>query len=421
MKPVSICIRLLTAALAAAAVSHMPLTAETGSVELMSLAAQTPQERYVELWGPTAVREMYRSGVPASITLAQGILESRSGQSPLAAEGNNHFGIKCHTDWKGKTMKVDDDAKGECFRVYDNASQSFRDHSDFLRYRDRYKFLFDFDTKDYESWAYGLKKAGYATDPTYASKLIKIIEDYDLSRFDSMTVAQADKLEVRSAREVKEAEKSAEKVSENTTVTPDTKTAKTKKQKKADKKADKKQSSETAKAKEPSQDAPKELDRKARRKLRLQQAEQEAAALDVIPQAPNAIERAKSVSREAAEEFRFSLSRPVYTLNGVAFVYAIEGETYTSIASSFHLFPKEILSMNDLAAEARLTAGTVVFVQQKKNQAEAGLDKYIVEEDGESLRDVCQRFAVKQKAVEKMNDFKPGHQLRAGDTVILRK
>ena len=129
----------------------------------------SPQQRYAEQWAATAVREMYRSGVPASITLAQGILESRSGQSALASEGNNHFGIKCHTDWKGKSMKMDDDSKGECFRVYDNADESFKDHSDFLRYRDRYKFLFDFDTKDYESWAYGLKKAGYATDPSYAS------------------------------------------------------------------------------------------------------------------------------------------------------------------------------------------------------------------------------------------------------------
>ena len=119
---------------------------------------------------------MYRSGVPASITLAQGIIESRSGQSALAAEGNNHFGIKCHNSWKGRSMLVDDDSKGECFRVYDSAEESFRDHSDFLRYRDRYKFLFDFKTTDYKSWAYGLKQAGYATDPSYASKLIKCVE-----------------------------------------------------------------------------------------------------------------------------------------------------------------------------------------------------------------------------------------------------
>ncbi len=156
--------------------------------------AQAPQEQYIKKWAPTAVKEMYRSGVPASITLAQGLLESRWGQSALAAEGNNHFGIKCHNDWKGKTMKVDDDAKGECFRVYDSAEESFQDHSDFLRYRDRYKFLFDLKPTDYKGWAYGLKKAGYATAPTYAESLIKYIEKYKLYEYDTLTAAEAEAL-----------------------------------------------------------------------------------------------------------------------------------------------------------------------------------------------------------------------------------
>ena len=136
----------------------------------------TPQQRYVEKYAPVAVREMLRSGVPASITLAQGMLESGNGESKLATQGKNHFGIKCHKGWTGKSMKVDDDARGECFRVYDSVEESYRDHSDFLRYRDRYKFLFDLDRTDYKGWAYGLKKAGYATDPSYAAKLIRYIE-----------------------------------------------------------------------------------------------------------------------------------------------------------------------------------------------------------------------------------------------------
>lgn len=147
-------------------------------------AAQTPQQKYIEKYSRLAVSEMKRTGVPASVTLAQGILESRSGQSALAQKANNHFGIKCHNDWKGKKYYQDDDEVGECFRVYANADASFRDHSDFLRYRDRYKFLFELDPTDYRSWAAGLSKAGYATDPSYASKLTGIIEEYDLSRFD---------------------------------------------------------------------------------------------------------------------------------------------------------------------------------------------------------------------------------------------
>lgn len=408
-----ICISVLAALLALVPVSHISLQAAGLSPEPVSPAAQTPQERYVTLWAPTAVREMYRSGVPASITLAQGILESRSGLSTLAADGHNHFGIKCHTDWKGKTMHLDDDARGECFRVYDSADQSFRDHSDFLRYRDRYKFLFDFELTDYESWAYGLKKAGYATDPSYAAKLIKIIEDHDLSKYDRMSAAEAERLETRSAKELKEAEKSAEKISDYSSASA--------KEQKASKTARRKKSRQTAKQETAVVPAHQELDRKARRKLRNQQSGDSKLIPDTIPESPNAIERARRVPREAAEEFHFSLSRPVYTVNGVAFVYAIEGETYTSIASAYRLFPKEILKMNDLAAERRLLEGTVVYIQQKKTQAEAGLDKYIVEEDGEVLRDICQRFAVRMKSVEKMNAFSAGHQLRAGDTVLLRK
>lgn len=157
----------------------------------LSLSAdRSPQHLYIEQYSGIAVSEMYRSGVPASITLAQGMLESSNGQSRLAVKGNNHFGIKCH-DWKGARMFEDDDRKGECFRKYGSPEESFRDHSDFLRYRDRYSFLFDLETTDYKGWAYGLKRAGYATDPAYPRKLIKLIEDYDLDRFDRMDESYA--------------------------------------------------------------------------------------------------------------------------------------------------------------------------------------------------------------------------------------
>ena len=150
--------------------------------------SDTPQNEYIKKYAPVAVSEMHRSGVPASITLAQGMLESRYGLSSLAADGNNHFGIKCHRNWSGKTMRVNDDKPNECFRVYKSAEESFRDHSDFLRYQDRYKALFELKPTDYKGWAKGLKKAGYATDPKYAEKLIKIIEDYQLFKYDTGTV-----------------------------------------------------------------------------------------------------------------------------------------------------------------------------------------------------------------------------------------
>ena len=147
-------------------------------------ASKTPQEAYINKYSVLAVQEMYRSGVPASITLAQGMLESGNGLSELALKGNNHFGIKCHNNWTGGRIYHDDDAKGECFRKYKDPELSYRDHSDFLRYRDRYKFLFDLEITDYKGWAHGLKKAGYATDPSYPSKLIKLIETYRLYEYD---------------------------------------------------------------------------------------------------------------------------------------------------------------------------------------------------------------------------------------------
>ena len=168
----------------------------------LTAASDTPQNEYIKKYAPIAVSEMHRSGVPASITLAQGMLESRYGLSSLAADGNNHFGIKCHRNWSGKTMRVNDDAPNECFRVYGNAEESFRDHSDFLRYQDRYKSLFELKPTDYKGWAKGLKKAGYATDPKYAEKLIKIIEDYHLDKYDTGDVPQETPIKIEKKAQV---------------------------------------------------------------------------------------------------------------------------------------------------------------------------------------------------------------------------
>jgi hypothetical protein len=146
-------------------------------------AVKLTRIEYISQYKDDAIREMYRSGVPASITLAQACLESSDGNSPLAKEANNHFGIKC-SNWDGPGYYQDDDKPNECFRKYNSVLESFDDHSKFLRTRPRYAFLFELDKTDYKGWAHGLKKAGYATDPTYASRLIKIIEDFNLHTYD---------------------------------------------------------------------------------------------------------------------------------------------------------------------------------------------------------------------------------------------
>ncbi len=375
-------------------------------------SAQSAQERYIEKYAATAVSEMYRTGVPASITLAQGLLESRYGQSALAAEGNNHFGIKCH-DWKGKKQYADDETHGECFRKYDSAEESFRDHSDFLRYRDRYKFLFDYKTTDYKSWAYGLKKAGYATDGAYPSKLIKLIEEYNLARFDKMTAAQAAKMAGVSSRggdetvaagaagQVSQAGKKEEKMT------------------RAEKNAARAAAKETA-AKEAS--AKKAATKKSHRKAAGEKSSGSGnAAMEVytaIPESPLSLE--EPVKLDGSESFTFSLSRKMYSLNGVPFIYAAEGETIESIAKSNNLFPKELRRFNDMRSGQQPRPGDIVYLQSKKRQAARGLDKYISDEGGESLRELSQRFAVRLSDLAERNSLSSDYVLGQDDEILLR-
>lgn len=303
---------------------------------LLSLgAAKDPCVGYIEKYSDLAIKEMKRTGVPASITLAQGILESNAGRSALAVKGNNHFGIKCHNDWKGKTMRYDDNAPKECFRVYPHAEASFRDHSDFLRSKDRYKSLFELKQTDYKGWAHGLKKAGYATDPSYASKLIRIIEDYELYRFDKGV-----KVSVKPPLEI---------------------------------------------------------------------------------EAPKLVRTEEVMDMNYRESMSFSTARKVYTQNGVPFVYAERGESYASIAASNGLFLKEILRFNDCDRDEGLVPGSMVYLAKKKAQGPAGVSKYVVEHDGETLKDIAQRFGIRYAALQKLNIILYGKTLEEGDTIILRK
>lgn len=158
-------------------------------VACMGLSAQdlTP-EQYIEKYKDFAIREMKRMGVPASITLAQGLHESEFGNSVLVKKSNNHFGIKCKSSWTGGGVSHDDDAPGECFRTYKSAEESYRDHSNYLRGNQRYGFLFELNPADYKGWAYGLKKAGYATNPKYPVILIQTIEKYSLQQYSLLAI-----------------------------------------------------------------------------------------------------------------------------------------------------------------------------------------------------------------------------------------
>ncbi len=173
------------------------------TVSLKAVAQRISIEQYIEQFKEIAISEMKRSGVPASITLAQGILESENGNGELVKKSNNHFGIKCKSTWSGESVTHDDDATGECFRAYTNAAESYRDHSDFLKANKRYSYLFSLDPADYEGWARGLKKAGYATNPKYPDLLIKYIQQYDLQQYSLAALNQMPETDIAKKEAVK--------------------------------------------------------------------------------------------------------------------------------------------------------------------------------------------------------------------------
>jgi LysM repeat protein len=166
--------------------------------------AQLSRKEYIEKYEKLAIREMYRTGIPASITLAQGLLESNNGNSMLATKAKNHFGIKCHSSWDGKKVYKDDDKKHECFRKYKTDEESYVDHSDFLKNGKRYQFLFDLKPDNYKGWAKGLKKAGYATNPKYPTLLIKLIEDNKLYKYDKVDYKEYEKENEQVAENIKD-------------------------------------------------------------------------------------------------------------------------------------------------------------------------------------------------------------------------
>ncbi|MFM6976026.1 MAG: glucosaminidase domain-containing protein [Sphingobacteriaceae bacterium] len=165
-----------------------PVQPQAGRTYTSSGGKQFTAETYIERFKNIAIADMNANGIPASIKLAQGLLESGNGNSELAVQANNHFGIKCNIDWKGRTIYKDDDEKNECFRVYQTPEESYRDHTEFLK-RKRYAALFELNKNDYKGWAQGLKDAGYATNPKYPELLISLIERYQLNRFDSPEVS----------------------------------------------------------------------------------------------------------------------------------------------------------------------------------------------------------------------------------------
>lgn len=312
---------------------------------------------YIERYKKIAIDEMVRCGIPASITLAQGIHESNCGQSPLSREANNHFGIKCKAEWEGKKYYLDDDAPDECFRVYEHAEASYADHSDFLVTRSRYADLFQLRITDYAGWAHGLKAAGYATNPKYAQILIKQIEDYNLQQFDQAGLAL-----------IREKGKPS-----SYPYSPPAATAST----------------------------PKETP-----KPDVEKKEVESAPIAFMG----------SVENEAPVSTHES-NRKEYSVNGLRTLLATANEDPLKIAMDYQLDFLLVMQYNDLTTGEHFKEGEYIFLQPKKSKSS---EKTYQVNKGESMRDVAQKFGIRLRDLYSKNLMKPNDQPRAGETLFLR-
>jgi flagellum-specific peptidoglycan hydrolase FlgJ len=318
---------------------------------------------YIDQYKDIAIREMKNYGIPASITLAQGLLESGAGKSQLTMESNNHFGIKCQKNWTGATVYYDDDQKHECFRKYNAALESYEDHSQFLKNNSRYASLFKLDVTDYKGWAAGLKQAGYATNPNYAPQLIKIIEDYNLSVYDTG----------KGVKEKVSKEKSTDKTVE------------------APKKKRSLWEILFGRKKDKKEDPPKD-------------------------QTKNSLSRQKKDTAFIAEIPAYR-THVVKKINGVKYVEVLQGDSYESIAEEFDMFEKELLKANELQYGATPQPGDIVFLSKKKGKGDE--EAYTVQQ-GETMYQISQKKGIKVRSLYRLNNLVYGKSVNPGDVIKLR-
>lgn len=317
-------------------------------------------EEYINTYKEIAMKEMIRTGVPASITLAQGIVETENGNSKLVKKSNNHFGIKCKETWTGPSVSHDDDAPGECFRKYGSAEESYIDHSNFLVTRKHYAPLFTLDPLDYKAWAYGLKKAGYATNPRYPEMLIKYIETYNLHQYS--LIAMGKKQEVESNVVITETKPPVE-VGANTTVA-------VKEQKQ-----------------QPKADVPKPV-------------------LEIKTNTA-AVEEKKAVNYPTGE----------FKINETRVVYVTKGTPFLSIARQYNVQLKWLFDFNDLKEMEAVPNDQLIYLQRKRR---TGANEFHVMAAGETLYDVAQTEGIRLEALLQLNMLTMNQQPAAGARLNLQ-
>lgn len=313
---------------------------------------------YVEQYKSLAIEEMVRTGIPASITLAQGLLETGFGESKLAINANNHFGIKCKGDWTGERVYHDDDTKGECFRKYNSPIESYRDHSDFLRNRPHYASLFKLDITDYEGWAKGLKAAGYATNPQYPKLLIKLIEENNLHQYTLLALQQK--------------EQSNSQVVAAKQATPEIETAGT------------------------------EV---------IAVAEHQVTDANKTTPEPEL-----TVPALPAEEVN-NYPAGIFTINETKVVYAEAGTSLFALATNNNIAYNKLLEFNDLNKVDIINKAQLIFLQKK--QKRGNKDIHIVAAN-ENLYDICQKEGIQLSSILEFNNLQKNTTPTIGQRVLLK-
>ena len=403
----------------------------------ITLAAQkTATLIYIDQYKDIAIKEMKRTGIPASITLAQGIVESNSGESNLALNYNNHFGIKCKTDWKGETTYQDDDSKQECFRAYPNANASFIDHSNFIKTRPNYAPLFQLDPVDDSAWAIGLKKAGYATASDYANKLMKVIDDYELSQFNFPELNDENDTATSETTDVIEKPIIAPKtiVVKNTTI-------------------DKKETSANLVSEAPKEVSIPIVEKKdtaiaVKKDSTIQVKVVKDSASNYINQASLPINKIKGIesSKNNATVTEIKMNSigkdtaivkktitPVkdtiakkptsiypdkpFKINQVAVIWAKAGISLLQIATEHNISLYKVFVFNDLKETDLLAQDQLLFLANKKAEGDKSFHLVV---NGESLYDISQKEGIQLK---KLKDYNPGtsDNPAAGTQLILVK
>lgn len=349
--------------------------------------------RYVDTYKDIAMDKMVHYKIPASITLAQGIFESACGTSKLATEGNNHFGIKCHKDWAGDTIHIDDDELQECFRKYEKVEDSYTDHSLFLTKRKRYQNLFSLNVMDYVAWAKGLKAAGYATNPEYAPRLVNLINTYRLARFDTLAMGGQLWEEPKVADDIPEVEKNKEIEHVAEADIPLTK-AEPEQQEMPLSKVEEPVAKPIPEAVKPEPVVNKEVSEKTN-----------AAGASVFTAQPSDFPKA----------YCPWTNRVVYENNRTQFVIATEGDTYAKIAKDVERSEKDILKYNEAFPGSKLVAGQVVYIEQKSKRSDA---VHIVKK-GETLRLISQKYAVQLNMIYFYNNLSEESVIKPDDKILL--